>query len=186
MKTHALPEPKLPQTRRTPFTVEDILDPGKFTGKGTDSGALDVRHEAPDEEGHNPPDPPGSPPVSGRGPAPPVSGRGPAPPVSGRRRRRTAFTAEQLRFLELTFGGRHYLSAAERRAMAAALKLTETQVKVWFQNRRTKRRKALMEGREEEEDRPPPPSFIPICCTNIWRPIQMFTPLPFAPFLLHT
>ncbi|KAJ8286328.1 hypothetical protein GJAV_G00037220 [Gymnothorax javanicus] len=57
------------------------------------------------------------------------------------RRIRTAFTLEQLRVLERSFRSSHYLSVLERYGIAAALRLSETQVKIWFQNRRTKWKK---------------------------------------------
>ncbi|XP_054720952.1 homeobox protein MSX-2-like [Uloborus diversus] len=54
------------------------------------------------------------------------------------RRRRTAFTQAQLAFLERKFRCQKYLSVADRGSVAEALSLTETQVKTWYQNRRTK------------------------------------------------
>ncbi|ROT73632.1 Homeobox protein slou, partial [Penaeus vannamei] len=57
------------------------------------------------------------------------------------RRARTAFTYEQLVALENKFKHTRYLSVCERLNLALALNLTETQVKIWFQNRRTKWKK---------------------------------------------
>ncbi|XP_074112623.1 uncharacterized protein LOC141536186 isoform X2 [Cotesia typhae] len=59
---------------------------------------------------------------------------------SGRkpRRRRTAFTHAQLAYLERKFRCQKYLSVADRSDVADALSLSETQVKTWYQNRRTK------------------------------------------------
>ncbi|XP_077486828.1 homeobox protein SAX-1-like [Amblyomma americanum] len=54
------------------------------------------------------------------------------------RRRRTAFTQAQLAFLEAKFRYQKYLSVSDRGSVAEALRLTETQVKTWYQNRRTK------------------------------------------------
>ncbi|CAO1414275.1 unnamed protein product [Diamesa tonsa] len=54
------------------------------------------------------------------------------------RRRRTAFTHSQLAFLERKFRCQKYLSVADRSEVANALNLSETQVKTWYQNRRTK------------------------------------------------
>uniref|UniRef100_A0A336MIB9 CSON001660 protein n=1 Tax=Culicoides sonorensis TaxID=179676 RepID=A0A336MIB9_CULSO len=54
------------------------------------------------------------------------------------RRRRTAFTHTQLAYLERKFRCQKYLSVADRSDVADALNLSETQVKTWYQNRRTK------------------------------------------------
>ncbi|XP_045453296.1 transcription factor LBX2-like [Melitaea cinxia] len=68
------------------------------------------------------------------------SGRSGGTPNSGRkpRRRRTAFTHAQLAYLERKFRCQKYLSVADRGDVADALNLSETQVKTWYQNRRTK------------------------------------------------
>ena len=59
------------------------------------------------------------------------------------RRRRTAFTSGQLKFLEEKFRGKKYLTISERTCLANDLGLTDTQVKTWFQNRRTKWKKQM-------------------------------------------
>uniref|UniRef100_A0A6G1SEI9 Homeobox protein ceh-1 n=1 Tax=Aceria tosichella TaxID=561515 RepID=A0A6G1SEI9_9ACAR len=57
------------------------------------------------------------------------------------RRARTAFTYEQVEQLERKFSSARYLTVYERTALARSLNLAENQVKIWFQNRRTKWKK---------------------------------------------
>lgn len=59
-------------------------------------------------------------------------------PPNKARRRRTAFTSEQLLELEREFQSKKYLSLTERSQIAQQLKLSEVQIKIWFQNRRAK------------------------------------------------
>ncbi|TRY69393.1 hypothetical protein TCAL_02188 [Tigriopus californicus] len=55
-----------------------------------------------------------------------------------KKRPRTAFTAAQIKALESEFERNKYLSVSKRMQLSKQLKLTETQIKIWFQNRRTK------------------------------------------------
>ncbi|CAD7089976.1 unnamed protein product [Hermetia illucens] len=61
------------------------------------------------------------------------------------KRVRTAFSPSQLLKLEHAFESNHYVVGAERKTLAQVLSLTETQVKVWFQNRRTKHKRMQQE-----------------------------------------
>ncbi|XP_051894875.1 homeobox protein EMX1 [Pristis pectinata] len=69
------------------------------------------------------------------------------------KRIRTAFSPSQLLRLERAFEKNHYVVGAERKQLASSLSLSETQVKVWFQNRRTKykRQKLEEEGPDSQQ-----------------------------------
>ena len=55
-----------------------------------------------------------------------------------RKKPRTSFTRMQIAELEKRFQKQKYLASAERATLAKGLKMTDAQVKTWFQNRRTK------------------------------------------------
>ncbi|XP_043527659.1 homeobox protein Nkx-6.2-like [Frieseomelitta varia] len=69
---------------------------------------------------------------------------------------RPTFSGQQIFALEKTFEQTKYLAGPERAKLAYALGMSESQVKVWFQNRRTKWRKkhaaemATAKRRQEE------------------------------------
>ncbi|XP_076345885.1 uncharacterized protein LOC143244675 [Tachypleus tridentatus] len=69
------------------------------------------------------------------------------------KRIRTAFSPSQLLKLEHAFEKNHYVVGAERKQLAQSLSLTETQVKVWFQNRRTKFKRQKQEEEETSKDK---------------------------------
>uniref|UniRef100_A0A183CKM1 Homeobox domain-containing protein n=1 Tax=Globodera pallida TaxID=36090 RepID=A0A183CKM1_GLOPA len=78
------------------------------------------------------------------------------------KRVRTAFSSPQLVQLEEAFCSNRYLVGSDRRLLAKELALSETQVKVWFQNRRTKSKRtdctetSSRSGAEEESERERP------------------------------
>ncbi|XP_023216536.1 barH-like 1 homeobox protein [Centruroides vittatus] len=68
--------------------------------------------------------------------------------VKKQRKARTAFTDHQLQTLEKSFERQKYLSVQDRMELAAKLNLTDTQVKTWYQNRRTKWKRQTAVGLE--------------------------------------
>lgn len=58
--------------------------------------------------------------------------------ISRKKKTRTVFTRNQVLRLESMFEAKKYLSSGERSQLASSLQLSETQVKIWFQNRRNK------------------------------------------------
>ncbi|XP_035527161.1 homeobox protein engrailed-2b-like [Morone saxatilis] len=57
------------------------------------------------------------------------------------KRPRTAFTAEQLHRLKTEFQSNRYLTEQRRQSLAQELGLNESQIKIWFQNKRAKIKK---------------------------------------------
>lgn len=58
------------------------------------------------------------------------------------KRPRTAFTAEQLQRLKTEFQANRYITEQRRQSLAQELSLNESQIKIWFQNKRAKIKKA--------------------------------------------
>ncbi|XP_022084684.1 homeobox protein rough-like [Acanthaster planci] len=54
------------------------------------------------------------------------------------RRQRTTFTSDQTLKLEMEYHRTEYITRMRRVELAELLSLTETQIKIWFQNRRAK------------------------------------------------
>uniref|UniRef100_A0A8C4KI02 Homeobox protein EMX1-like n=2 Tax=Casuariiformes TaxID=8784 RepID=A0A8C4KI02_DRONO len=127
------------------------------------------RDGAQGDGGSEPPPPPAPrPPWAGRDPCAGAGGDGAALPAGSEvaqeslllhgpfarkpKRIRTAFSPSQLLRLERAFEKNHYVVGAERKQLASSLSLSETQVKVWFQNRRTKYKRQKLEEEGPEAD----------------------------------
>ncbi|KAF7259943.1 hypothetical protein EG68_02936 [Paragonimus skrjabini miyazakii] len=64
------------------------------------------------------------------------------------RKPRTIYSIWQLQVLNRRFVQSQYLNLTERASLAAQLGLTQTQVKIWFQNKRSKLKKILRQGQD--------------------------------------
>ncbi|KAG9474320.1 homeobox protein DLX-4 isoform X2 [Eleutherodactylus coqui] len=62
------------------------------------------------------------------------------------RKPRTIYSSVQLQALNQRFQQTQYLALPERAELAAQLGLTQTQVKIWFQNKRSKYKKIVKQG----------------------------------------
>lgn len=65
--------------------------------------------------------------------------------MTKKRKRRVLFSKAQTYELERRFRQQRYLSAPEREHLASIIRLTPTQVKIWFQNHRYKTKRARQE-----------------------------------------
>uniref|UniRef100_A0A8C3PMF9 Homeobox domain-containing protein n=1 Tax=Calidris pygmaea TaxID=425635 RepID=A0A8C3PMF9_9CHAR len=79
-----------------------------------------------------------------------------------RRKPRVLFSQAQVFELERRFKQQRYLSAPEREHLASALKLTSTQVKIWFQNRRYKCKRQRQDKSLELAAHPLPPRRVAV------------------------
>ncbi|KAJ3603479.1 hypothetical protein NHX12_028225 [Muraenolepis orangiensis] len=144
----------------TSFLIEDILsadDGSRFNGTACSTHKIDTscspwdRHSGEDSKQHSQQQ--ASPGVR-KDPRCPdhLEEAGGFEPAGKQKRSRAAFTHGQVVELEKKFNHQKYLSAPERAHLATCLRLTETQVKIWFQNRRykTKRKHQSSEHQRSE------------------------------------
>ncbi|KAK5856830.1 hypothetical protein PBY51_008400 [Eleginops maclovinus] len=86
------------------------------------------------------------------------------------RKPRTIYSSLQLQALNQRFQQTQYLALPERAELAAKLGLTQTQVKIWFQNKRSKYKKIMKNGPcgpEGGEHLAPPPAPSPCSLWDI-------------------
>uniref|UniRef100_A0A8R1HSL3 Homeobox domain-containing protein n=1 Tax=Caenorhabditis japonica TaxID=281687 RepID=A0A8R1HSL3_CAEJA len=93
------------------------------------------------------------------------------------RKPRQAYSARQLDRLETEFQSDKYLSVNKRIQLSQSLNLTETQIKTWFQNRRTKWKKQLTTSIRQMCKEVPTPS--------IGMPFPTLLASPTTPSLVH-
>ena len=94
-----------------------------------------------------------------------------------RKKARTAFSREQVADLEKKFQEKKYLSSAERGELAEKLKLSDMQVKTWFQNRRMKYKRQSEEA--EMEMKSPKYPYSSFMSYGGMSPFYGYVPMPY-------
>ncbi|XP_023697541.1 homeobox protein Nkx-2.2a-like [Paramormyrops kingsleyae] len=99
---------------------------------------------------------------------------------SKKRKRRVLFSKAQTYELERRFRQQRYLSAPEREHLASLIRLTPTQVKIWFQNHRYKMKRARTEKGMEVGHLPSPRRIAVPVLVRDGKPCQTLKPQDFA------
>lgn len=101
-----------------------------------------------------------------------------------KRKRRVLFSKAQTYELERRFRQQRYLSASEREHLASLIRLTPTQVKIWFQNHRYKTKRARHEKgaheshiplhhahQQQQQQQPPLNNLLPSSARRVTVPV---------------
>uniref|UniRef100_A0A336LRM9 CSON012861 protein n=1 Tax=Culicoides sonorensis TaxID=179676 RepID=A0A336LRM9_CULSO len=120
-------------------------------------------------------------------------------PTNKKRKRRVLFSKAQTYELERRFRQQRYLSAPEREHLASLIRLTPTQVKIWFQNHRYKTKRAAHEkgvvdhGNHNSGLTSPRRVAVPVlvrdgkpCLSGSKHPSDLLTAMPPNQFNLNT
>lgn len=121
-------------------------------------------------------------------------------PQTKKRKRRVLFSKAQTYELERRFRQQRYLSAPEREHLASLIRLTPTQVKIWFQNHRYKTKRAAHEkgsidhaGHSSNGLQSPRRVAVPVlvrdgkpCLGGTKHPSDLLSSLPPGQFNIHS
>ncbi|XP_058452961.1 homeobox protein bagpipe [Malaya genurostris] len=113
---------------------------------GRNDSPLDMRRSAENDSDCDSPSPYG--PLSSLHGGPSLTTDDLPAAATRKKRSRAAFSHAQVFELERRFAQQRYLSGPERSELAKSLRLTETQVKIWFQNRRYKTKRKQIQQHE--------------------------------------